>query len=94
MKFRSKRELQQIEFNHSSNIDFRDFMNLYKKCTAERYSSLAIDTLLPLHNPLHFRKNPIEKIQKLIMTVDDTIEMKNCKMILKRSSKNISFIIR
>ena len=24
-------ELQQIVFNHSSDIDFKDFMNLYKK---------------------------------------------------------------
>ena len=27
----NKRELQQIAFNHSSDIDFKDFMNLYKK---------------------------------------------------------------
>ena len=27
-----QRELQQIAFNHSSDIDFKDFMNLYKKC--------------------------------------------------------------
>ena len=31
MKILSKRELQQIAFNHSSDIDFKDFMNLYKK---------------------------------------------------------------
>ena len=30
MKIPKKRELQQIEFNHSSDIDFKDFMNLYK----------------------------------------------------------------
>ena len=30
MKIRNKGELQQIAFNHSSDIDFRDFMNLYK----------------------------------------------------------------
>ena len=35
MKFPNKRELQKIEFNHSSNIDFHNFMNLYKKCTAK-----------------------------------------------------------
>ena len=35
MKIPSKRELQQISFNHSSEIDFQDFMNLYKKCTAK-----------------------------------------------------------
>ena len=31
LKIQNKRELQQIAFNHSSDIDFKDFMNLYKK---------------------------------------------------------------
>ena len=35
MKIPNKRELQQIACNHSSNIDFKDFTNLYKKCTAK-----------------------------------------------------------
>ena len=34
MKVPNKRELQQIAFNNSSDIDFQYFMNLYKKCTA------------------------------------------------------------
>ena len=34
MKISNKRELQQIAFIHSSDIDFQDFVNLYKKCTA------------------------------------------------------------
>ena len=28
MKILNKRQLQQIAFNHSSDIDFKDFMNL------------------------------------------------------------------
>ena len=32
VKIPNKRELRQIAFNHSSHIDFQDFMNLYKKC--------------------------------------------------------------
>ena len=32
MKTQNKRELQQIAFNHSSDIDFKDFVNLYKEC--------------------------------------------------------------
>ena len=35
MKFSSKRELSQIAFNHLSYIDFGDFMNPDKKCTAK-----------------------------------------------------------
>ena len=38
MKIPNKRELQQIGINHSSDIDFEDFMKIYKKCTVEEYS--------------------------------------------------------
>ena len=62
MKIPNKRELQQIAFNHSSDIDFQDFMNLYKKSTAEPYSFLVIDTTLPSDNSLRFRKNILETI--------------------------------
>ena len=37
MKVPNKRALQQITFNHSSDIDFQDFVNRYKKCTAKLY---------------------------------------------------------
>ena len=33
-------------FNYSSDIDFQDFMNLYKKRTARPYSFLVIDASL------------------------------------------------
>ena len=57
MKIPNKRELQQIALNHSSDIDFKDFMNIYKKCTKEPYSFLVNDTTLPSDNPLRFTKN-------------------------------------
>ena len=38
VKIPNKRELQQIALNHSSDIDFKDFIKIYKKCTAEPYS--------------------------------------------------------
>ena len=62
MKIPNKKELLQIAFNHSSDIDFQDFMNLYKKCTANPYSLLVIDTTLASDNPLCFRKNLSERI--------------------------------
>ena len=34
----NKRELQQIAINHSSDIDFNDFIKIYKKCTDKPYS--------------------------------------------------------
>ena len=57
MKIPNKRELQQIAINHSSDIDFKDFVKIYKKCTDEPYSFLVNDTKLPLSNPLRLRKN-------------------------------------
>ena len=57
MKISNKRELQQIALNHSSDIDFKDFMNICKKCTVEPHSFLINDTTLPSDDPLRFRKN-------------------------------------
>ena len=37
MKIPNKRELQQTALNHSSDIDFKDFMKIYKKYTKEPY---------------------------------------------------------
>ena len=57
MKIPNKRELQQITLNHSSDIDFKDFTKIYKKCAAEPYSFLVNDTTLPSDDSLRFRKN-------------------------------------
>ena len=57
MKIPNKRELQQIALNHSSDIDYKDFIKIYKKCTDEPYSFLVNDTMLASDNPLRFRKN-------------------------------------
>ena len=56
MKIPNKRELQQIALNHSSDIDFKDFIKIYKKFIAEPYSFLVNDTILLSDNPLRFRK--------------------------------------
>ena len=61
-KISNKRELQQIAFNHFLDIDFQDYMNLYKKCTAKPYSFLVINPTLTSDNILHFRKNSVERI--------------------------------
>ena len=57
MKIPNKRELQQIAINHSSDINTKDFIEIYRKCTDKTYSFLVIDTTLPSNNPLRFRKN-------------------------------------
>ena len=37
MKIHNKRELENIATNHYSDIDYKDFMNIYKKRTNEPY---------------------------------------------------------
>ena len=38
MKINPKKELQKIAINHSADIDYKDFMNVYRECTKETYS--------------------------------------------------------
>ena len=57
MKISSKRELQQISLNHSSDIDCKDFMKIYKKCMAEPYSFFVNGTTFPSDHPLGFTNN-------------------------------------
>ena len=40
-----------IAFNNSTDIDFQDLMNLYKKCTAKPCLFLVIDTTLASDDP-------------------------------------------
>ena len=60
MKIPNKEKLLRIALTHTSDIDFKDFMDIYKKCTAGPYSFLVNDTTLPSDNPLRFRKNLLE----------------------------------
>ena len=41
MKIPNKRELQQTALNNSSDIDFKDFIKIYKKCTDKPYLFLV-----------------------------------------------------
>ena len=57
MKLQSKKELQNITQENSGDIDFKDFLKIYKYCTSEPYSFMLIDTTLPSSDPIIFRKN-------------------------------------
>ena len=61
LKIPDKRELQQIASNHLRDIDFKDFMKIYKDYFKEPYSFLVNDTTVSLDNPLRFRKNLLGK---------------------------------
>ena len=56
MTINSKWELQNIAINHSADVDYQDFMKIYKECTRKPYNVLAIDTTLPASDSLRFRK--------------------------------------
>ena len=90
MKIPNKRELQQIALNHLSDIDFQDFMDLYKKYPAKPYSFLLIDTTVESDNPLRFRKILLERVQKLIMTIDDKIKDKKLQFDINREEAKVS----
>ena len=62
MKIPKKWELQKIAFNHLSGIYFKDFLNIYKKCTAVPYSILVIHGTLGSSNRSRFKKNLYIKI--------------------------------
>ena len=62
MKINSKRELQNIAINHSVDIDYQDFMKIYREFTKEPFNFLTIDTTLSASNPLRFRKNLFESL--------------------------------
>ena len=57
MKIQNKRELQNIAQDNSGDIDFKDFLKIYKDCTKEPYSFMTIDTTLPTGDLMRFRKN-------------------------------------
>ena len=62
MKINNRKNLQNIAINHSADVDYKDFIKIYKKCTKEPFSSLKIDTTLPASNPLRFRKNLFDSL--------------------------------
>ena len=62
MKILNKQELQQITFNHSSDIHFKDIVNLFKKFTGKPYSFLLVGTTLASNSSSHFRENLFGRI--------------------------------
>ena len=93
-KIPNKRELQQIAINHSSDINTKDFANIYRKCTSEPYSFLVNDTTLPSNNPLRFRKNLFgiecnSIIEYKIMTINDQIRDEKLQYDINREAAKI-----
>ena len=61
-------------------------MNLYKECTEKPYSFLVIDNTLASDNHSRFKKNLTERIQKLIMKIDDKIRDEKLQYHINRKA--------
>ena len=85
MKINNKRELQNIEINHSADIDYQDFIKIYTECTKEPCNFLTIDTKLPASGPLRFRKIYLILIK---MAITDQIKILN-KQIMQNEANVI-----
>ena len=68
-------------------------MNRYEKCTAKPYTFLLIDTTLALDNSSRFKKNLLERIKKLIITIDDKIKDENLQYDINREAVKISALL-
>ena len=63
MKIPNERQLQQIAFNHSSDIDFQErWLWIFIKNALQNHLFLVIDATITSDNPLRFRKNLVEWI--------------------------------
>ena len=52
IKINNRIELKNIVINHSADIDYQDFMKIYRKCKKKKpYNVLTIDTKLPASDP-------------------------------------------
>ena len=69
MKINNNWELQNIAINHSADIDYKDFVKIYRDGTKKPYSFLTIDTALPASDPL-------EKIWFLLINLAVTNQLK------------------
>ena len=90
-KISNKRELQQVATNHSSDINTKDFANIYRKYTAEPYSFLVIETTLPSNNPLSLEKIFLIYIIK-IMTINEQIRDEKLQYDIYREAAKISVL--
>ena len=61
MKLPNKQEINRIASHHLSGIDFKEFINIYKKCLSKPYSSLVTDATLASDKSSCFRRNFLER---------------------------------
>ena len=72
IKINKKNELQNIAITYFVDIDYKNFISIYRECTKEHYSLLTIHKTLPASYPLRFRKKWFLSCK---MTVTDEIKI-------------------
>ena len=60
----NRKELQNTATDYSADIDYYDFVRIYRECARKQYSFFAIDTTLPASDFLRFRKNVVSSYKK------------------------------
>ena len=95
MKIINKKELQNIAINQSADIDYQDFMNIYREYTIEPYNFLTIDTMLAASDPLRFTEKIVWIFIKTTLIdelkiLDDKIKANQAQYDLGREAAKIS----
>ena len=89
-----ERELQHIAIDNSADIDYRDFVKIYRECIKEPSSFLATDITLPASDPLRLRKESFHTykmtVAHQIKILDRKIKQNEAQYDLDRKSARIS----
>ena len=62
MKISNKIQFPNIKLTYPSDIDYKDFLKIYRNCTAKQYSFLVIETILTSENLLMLRCNLLQEL--------------------------------
>ena len=69
----NKTDLQNIAIDHSADIDYKDFINIYRECTRKSFNFLAIDTNVTSEQSSKISKKFVRLFIK--MTVTDQLKI-------------------
>ena len=87
MKINNRKDLQQIAIDHSADIDYKNFLKIYRNCTKEPYSFLTTDTTLPADDPMRFRKNFSDSpLIEQVKILDDKIKANKAQYELDKEA--------
>ena len=96
-KINNKRELQNIAANHSADIDYNNFVKIYRECTKEPYFFLTIDPTLPVSDFLTFTKCSFLLVKMIVnhqlKIIDNKIKSNQAQHDLNRLAAKISALL-